>query len=620
MSDKAKLISQGFSALRKGNYNVYIYKYDLGKAFTMAKIKAFLLTKVAKIPDYARRTFMINIKFQGLHSNSGWMLTTWLTYEKIKKLELAYQFLTDSEVNVVYKKARYVEILVQDVMKTAQQQIMGTDDAKNDCLFNAIFQAYNFDRDLMPHGIKTAASFKKTLGINRMDKVPFSVLPQLEIILKASFTITGDDEYQSKQIKPYNICLKSKKSHVTLKNNTSKILIKVPYKPIAKDCIFTLCFDDGVIYLYDGTTRIIDVDDYNEIKNDRKKYMLLISKSVSEMEKDRNDFFHKADRLYDATDGFINYYTCKYDSSIAYDIFKKRSLTATEPAQLDAIEQQILNASFRGGLHYAEKGEFKNCTDYDINSMYPYYMTQLGCMMPTTTPEYKMYSQEEFAAMQHPRFGLYKVQFENVHKFWPKGKKSDWYTHYDLNIAKLLGMTYTIVEDETNALLYHPKDCLRGNKVFKTFMEYFDKLGQQDEEIRKMVKPIRNSLWGFFARKNVNYKLLKKGDTFDYSDHFIESMVNETNGSTRLETVEKTNIFKYGYARFSVFLTGYCRYQMILILLKCKNMDDIVCINTDGFISKSTQAHLPLSDKMGDFKIKQSGDCTVKNSCDVKFY
>jgi len=51
---------------------------------------------------------------------------------------------------------------------------------------------------------------------------------------------------------------------------------------------------------------------------------------------------------------------------------------------------------------------------------------------------------------------------------------------------------------------------------------------------------------------------------------------------------------------------------MIKILLKC-NIDDIVYINTDGFVSKSEIIELKISNNMGDFKIKQKGFCIVKN-------
>ena len=52
---------------------------------------------------------------------------------------------------------------------------------------------------------------------------------------------------------------------------------------------------------------------------------------------------------------------------------------------------------------------------------------------------------------------------------------------------------------------------------------------------------------------------------------------------------------------------------MIQILLKC-NLDDIVQINTDGFISKTIIKDLKISKNMGDWKIKHTGDCIVQDS------
>ena len=52
---------------------------------------------------------------------------------------------------------------------------------------------------------------------------------------------------------------------------------------------------------------------------------------------------------------------------------------------------------------------------------------------------------------------------------------------------------------------------------------------------------------------------------------------------------------------------------MIQVLLKC-NLDDIIQINTDGFISKTIIKDLKISKDMGAWKIKHTGDCSIENS------
>ena len=80
--------------------------------------------------------------------------------------------------------------------------------------------------------------------------------------------------------------------------------------------------------------------------------------------------------------------------------------------------------------------------------------------------------------------------------------------------------------------------------------------------------------------------------------------------------------FKDKSINIRVAQTGRSRQQGLVesrngsianILLKC-NLDDIIQINTDGFISKTIIKDLKISKDMGAWKIKHTGDCTIKNS------
>ena len=291
-------------------------------------------------------------------------------------------------------------------------------------------------------------------------------------------------------------------------------------------------------------------------------------------------------------------------------LFRNMSKTISEPEDLDAIEHKILDTAYRGGIHYAEKGEYKNVIDYDMNSMYANYMKQLNFIFPSSKPIYKMFTTQEFNNLQFYSFGIYRVSFTNTHKFWTIGTKLSWYTHHDLNIAKLLNMKIVLIENETKALLYESKNCIRGNKCFENVIDYIDKL-EKNKNISKYMKTIRTSLFGVLTSKNKKYNIIKHDEQIECSDFLLESIV-DSQKSTVVETIDKNNIFKYSWARCGIFLTAYCRIKMIQVLLKC-NLDDIIQINTDGFISKTIIKDLKISKDMGDWKIKHTGDCIVQN-------
>ena len=603
------LINQKLSNLTLHNNPVYVFKYDLKKLYTLKKIQQAVTLKINKIQEHGDKLYLINIKFIGMASAQGWMLTNWLTYNEAKAIQSSYNFIIDSSPNIELK-ARYFEIYVCNKPKQVKR-IGATDNDKNDCLFNAINKAYNYNKDLLPPNIKTPKAFKKILNLERSDKVPFDLLPQIEQLFKSSFSISGSHKYQSKEIKLCHINLKCTGEHIELIKPIDKIKTDV-YEARDKKNIYTIYFKpDSDILVYNGITiESLSIDEYKLLQKSYQ-YMLLISDSEDNLKSDRYNYFMKADMLLEETNGLINYYKTQYDSKMALYLFRNMSKTISEPEDLDYIEHKILNTAYRGGIHYAEKGEYKNVYDYDMNAMYAYYMKQLNFIFPSTKPTYKMFTAQEFIDLKLYPFGLYRVSFTNIHKLWAIGLKPSWYTHHDLNIAKLLNMKIVLVENETNALLYESKNCIRGNKAFENVIDYIDKL-EKNKNISKYMKPIRTSLFGVMTSKNKKFNIVKHNEKIECSDFLLESIVDSEKATT-IQTIDKNNIFKYSWARCGVFLTAYCRLKMIQILLKC-NLDDIVQINTDGFISKTIIKDLKISKDMGDWKIKHTGDCTIQDS------
>ena len=349
------LIEQKKSNLSQYGNEVHVFKYDLKKLYTLKRIQQAISFKINKYPFHENKLYLINIKFAGMSNNTGWMLTKWLTYNETKAIQDSYNFIIDSSPNIELK-ARYFEIYVCN--KPKQVKRIGATDDKNDCLFNAISKAYNYNTDLLPPNIKTAKAFKKILNLERTDKVTFDLLPQIEELFKSSFSIAGSYEYQSKEIKRCHINLKCTDEHIDLIKPIDKVKNGV-FKVIDKQNIYTIYFKpDSNILVYNGKTiETLSIDEYKILQKDYQ-YMLLISDSEDKLKTDRYDYFMKADLLLEETNGLINYYKNQYDSKIALYLFRNMSKTISEPEDLDTVEHKILNTAYRGGIHYAEKGEY----------------------------------------------------------------------------------------------------------------------------------------------------------------------------------------------------------------------------------------------------------------------
>ena len=74
---------------------------------------------------------------------------------------------------------------------------VGEDDKHNDCLFNAIVLAFDYQFNLMPKKICKPWKFKEYLGYDRNDKIELSMklFEELEELMNCSFIVTGKFTY-----------------------------------------------------------------------------------------------------------------------------------------------------------------------------------------------------------------------------------------------------------------------------------------------------------------------------------------------------------------------------------------------------------------------------------------
>ena len=111
-------------------------------------------------------------------------------------------------------------------------------------------------------------------------------------------------------------------------------------------------------------------------------------------------------------------------------------------------------------------------------------------------------------------------------------------------------------------------------------------------------------------------KRIPKSETIDLNEYHLNKVEFNEN-TTMVEVVKKNNVFKYNFARVC-FITSFCRLKMVETVLEC-GLDNIAYINCDGFASLVEQSSLKVSDKMGDWKVKQYAKCVVNNSNSVVF-
>lgn len=605
----AKLVKKYKGRVKINGTQPHILSYDLGNYYSADKVTKFLKQKIEKIPNNEILYFASNAKYRNLNNKfkfSG--------YTKKNKFEVFPVYLKDSS-NSSQSRIRFVMLYIMNKNPKPEKSMFKVGlDKHNDCLFNAIYNCFDRQSDLLSKQVNTAKKLKIFLGYKRDDMVDLTTknFKLLEEVMKCSFIISGDYQYSSCEMKKFNISLHVKGEHITPKFNKDREMNIFPRK---KEDIYFVKFDGHNIILFNGQEKQISDKQYSELK-EQSKNMLIECKLEDDFKVVYKAHFDKVDQLIISSKGIINYYKSQYPSVIGYDIWKQMTKYINTIEELDDFEHIVINYALHGGIHYSKSGTYNNVYDIDMNSAYMHYMSSLNFNIPVTKPNYKTFLKQEFNELKFFSVGYYLVKFINTHDYFSNFKTgiAQWVTQNDLRAAKVLEVKYEIIENQTNALLYESKQTVKGSHVFDKYCNFLYKLKKSGED----VKDLTVSIWGVFATKNYKRYRVTGEETVDLaSDEQIDEIYENSDISMMKTVPISGKIFKYSMARFTPFLTSYTRLKMIEVLV-LQPKDTVLMINTDGFISSIPRNDLTFSDEMGNWK-KYNGNCIIENSMNVKW-
>lgn len=602
--------------------SIYVHKYRIEPLRLLEQIGRIAVMEIRQhVSDYKSKEFALNILGPDLNT---WCLSQdWMIFEDIPYMtEVMFDYLSDSKINLRELKVEYLQILVRDSSVSNQVVKVVGDDVHNDCLYVAILKTFNFNKDHLPRNCTTPEGLKKKLKLARNDKIPISKYPEVEQLYGIRIHQSGDYLYESNSTAKLHVYLHCKGEHVEMK------------KPPRDSARPTINFSDEkskvvsihiaeTITIYDGeSTKVITEEEHKKLSSDFNNILVKID-NVEKLVEEYDNYKTTAKALIRLTDGLINKFKSPYDSKLSFDLFRKFSRFMAEPSKLSTLEQTAIDGSFHGGVRYSNKGVYQNVYLYDVNKYYSHWLSSSNFLFPIDEPIYQKLNAKEFELMSQTniKFGLYKVILKSNHKLFNyKINKSIWVTHHDLKVAKMLNVEYRIDENCINALLYEANTRVSG---FTVFRDYFQKCGEWIEQAdnfnvpKKSVKYVMNAVWGCMCAKKKVTKRVPIEEIIEIENHHLNHVEFNSN-CTVVKLVDKKDVFKYNWARVS-FITAYARYKMIETLLSFESLDDIVYVNTDGFISLKEQPSLKVSDKMGDWSCKHYEGCEVKNGNTVSF-
>jgi hypothetical protein len=338
------------------------------------------------------------------------------------------------------------------------------------------------------------------------------------------------------------------------------------------------------------------------------------------------DLTHIADKLKKESKGKINLYktgSLKHSGlKLLFEFIEnKGKIDLLKPEFItNAREYAWIDACNTGALIYCEDNYKGEVEAYDFNSYYAFLMTGKQ-EFPICEGSFVKLDKlnENFL------FGIYKAKITSkINKYLFRENKNNFYTHIDLKRARELKYNIELIQDGSeNFLQYGPTTKKRANSLFGDYMSYLyairTKYKGTDEPLEIYVKLLISSLWGQLAQQRI--KIIKEdedgllqGELKEGDVHLKSSRLNS--GGFEHEYINVNDPFKTRFARIKLFLLAQGRYTISSLLND--NIENVVQIQTDGFMVKPSETKYTLGNEMGALKLEFKGQADIKNVNNVQ--
>ena len=272
-----------------------------------------------------------------------------------------------------------------------------------------------------------------------------------------------------------------------------------------------------------------------------------------------------------------------------------------------------IEGSTQGALNYKCTNKFKIVQKenkdtikgykYDYNSFYPSILQSTNSF-PISEGEFKILDKFE------NQYGIYRVFLLNKEKL-PNFKHirddKEYYTHTDLLELQKLNIKFELIQDgKYNALLYDENTRMKGNQLFKKYVDYLYKIKKENKEC-KYAKVLLNNLWGIFSQKNIIsfYFPKKKEGIFTCDDAIdIKTLYNSNSDIIGYEYGNLNNYYKGILPRIKPFLLSIGRKKIYNLSNDYYKNNQLLAVFTDSVILTQPIENFINSDKLGELKFE----------------
>jgi hypothetical protein len=274
-------------------------------------------------------------------------------------------------------------------------------------------------------------------------------------------------------------------------------------------------------------------------------------------------FTKKAETYKQITNNTINFYKTGSDSKTILDLFYNLTKTI-QPKIIEQDEADWLMKSKIWALIYRKPYSGWGFV-YDIISMYPSLEKNSKVLFPIKRGCFQFITPEIFDQLTFYQYGIYKceIAYDKAKEKLFKWNFDGYYTHFDLNLAKLLNLLVKINETGPNALIYTRDKLISGNTLFGKYVDLIFPLKEQGLLDAKI---LLNKLWGLLCQKKTIIHYLKPTKVFEIFDNSQITKIQPvslTNPEVlQIKIMNNSHAFCTNFARIGPFLLSRARLFM----------------------------------------------------------
>lgn len=584
------------------------YKFSSKKAISRDRVEKEI-KKLFRKREKANYQYMVTTLYPQAYRSSAF---NW--YDQIRTYRVEDHYDLDGENNISSTQDKINEFYVY--VRNADDE-GGKDDDMNDCLHNSMLTAISGDYTrLKMKWMKYPDRLKKWLGLKRDAKISIDCLKKIEKHGKCSFTVVGDHMYESRVRRPLHFSLELSDGHYKCIKGTAE-LKQHPFP--FHDCERLMTYkklDDGNFIGFNGhkTKRFSREKRNGEyMRMDNDKYTIMISCSGDDDLETKYREYKNAAILFKLKvedlrlSASISMLRSSFVSEVALRYFFDTTKCIAKPEPISVFESACLDRAFRGGLNFHKPGQFNKAVEYDVNSMYPHYMSSSRFKIPITEGK-KMLLTEYDTKL----FGLFHIHLKTTHPMLCISTGKIWVTHHDMSRIGKFKCKYSLVSEvDTNAIVYDT--FVDGKTMFGPFVNRLTSLKDSFEKgsiQRDFAKKMMQSIWGKLATRDQRIRHFKEDQLERIDTGFDIAELNPI--SYKIKNTFRP--FKSDHARLSIFLTAFCRREFTWNVLHKFPESAIVKIVTDSVTVYGDDidiSHLKISTDMGDMKVEKTGNIEI---------